>query len=48
MHAYDARDGKLRWTYNDGTGDIEQWYVAAGGTRLAALHARRIQGLPAV
>ncbi|MFE5077949.1 PQQ-binding-like beta-propeller repeat protein [Streptomyces halstedii] len=48
VHAYDARDGKLRWTYNDGTGDVEQWYVAAGGNRLAALHARRIQGLPAV
>ncbi|MFF2326835.1 MULTISPECIES: PQQ-binding-like beta-propeller repeat protein [unclassified Streptomyces] len=48
VHAYDARNGKLRWTFNDGTGSVEQWYVVPGGKRLAALHARRLQALPAV
>ncbi|MFD6278521.1 PQQ-binding-like beta-propeller repeat protein [Streptomyces sp. NPDC060209] len=48
VQAYDARDGKLRWTFNDGKGSIEQWYVVSGGKRLAALHARRLLALPAV
>ncbi|MFF0077253.1 PQQ-binding-like beta-propeller repeat protein [Streptomyces sp. NPDC005494] len=48
VQAYDARDGKLRWTYNDGKGSLEQWYVVAGGKRLAALHGGRLQALPAV
>ncbi|MFI2783566.1 PQQ-binding-like beta-propeller repeat protein [Streptomyces sp. ALB3] len=48
VQAYDARDGKLRWTFNDGTGDEQQWYVVSGGKRLAALHARRLHALPAV
>lgn len=48
VQAYDARDGKLRWTYNDGKGSLEQWYVVAGGKRLAALHGERLQALPAV
>lgn len=46
--AFDARDGKLRWTYNDGTGSTEKWYVAAAGERLAALHGKRLTALPAV
>lgn len=48
IQAYGARDGKLRWTYNDGAGTTEQWYVAASGERLAALHGTWIQALPAV
>ncbi|MFJ3702935.1 MULTISPECIES: PQQ-binding-like beta-propeller repeat protein [Streptomyces] len=48
VQAYDARDGKLRWTFNDGKGSIEQWYVVSGGKRLAALHDRRLLALPAV
>ncbi|MFC9942858.1 PQQ-binding-like beta-propeller repeat protein [Streptomyces pratensis] len=48
VQAYDARDGKLRWTYNDGKGSIEQWYVVSGGNRLAALHDGRLMALPAV
>ncbi|MFJ8754358.1 PQQ-binding-like beta-propeller repeat protein [Streptomyces sp. NPDC102441] len=49
VQAYDARDGKLRWTYNDGSGSVEQWYVVSGGEkRLAALHAERVLALPAV
>ncbi|MFF4170473.1 PQQ-binding-like beta-propeller repeat protein [Streptomyces sp. NPDC001744] len=46
--AFDARDGKHRWTYNDGTGSVEQWYVVASGKRLAALHGKRLTALPAV
>ncbi|MFJ7199855.1 MULTISPECIES: PQQ-binding-like beta-propeller repeat protein [unclassified Streptomyces] len=48
VHAFDAATGKLRWTYNDHTGDIQQWYVAAAGGRLAAMHGKRLYALPAV
>ncbi|MER6239932.1 PQQ-binding-like beta-propeller repeat protein [Streptomyces clavifer] len=48
VHAFDAATGKLRWTYNDGTGDIQQWYVAAAGDRLAVMHGKRLYALPAV
>lgn len=48
VQAYDARDGKLRWTFNDGTRAIDPWYVVSGGKRLAALHGRRLMALPAV
>ncbi|WP_443079752.1 outer membrane protein assembly factor BamB family protein [Streptomyces sp. P9-A4] len=46
--AFDARDGKHRWTYNDGTGSLEKWYVASAGKRLVALHGKRLTALPAV
>ncbi|MFK3733682.1 PQQ-binding-like beta-propeller repeat protein [Streptomyces sp. NPDC088090] len=46
--AFDARDGKLRWRYNDGSGAMDQWYVVAAGNRLAALHGERLTALPAV
>ncbi|GGZ28856.1 hypothetical protein CP967_19205 [Streptomyces nitrosporeus] len=49
VQAYDARDGKLRWTFNDGKGSpVAQWYVAPAGERLAALHDDRLLALPAV
>ncbi|MEV6121787.1 PQQ-binding-like beta-propeller repeat protein [Streptomyces sp. NPDC052077] len=48
VHAFDAATGELRWTYNDGSGDLQRWYVASGGERLAALHGRRLHALPAV
>ncbi|MFE9825255.1 PQQ-binding-like beta-propeller repeat protein [Streptomyces sp. NPDC005791] len=48
VHAFDAATGKLRWTYNDGTGDIQRWYVAAAGERLAVMHGKRLYALPAV
>ncbi|SFX80921.1 PQQ-binding-like beta-propeller repeat protein (plasmid) [Streptomyces atratus] len=48
VHAFDAATGKLRWTYNDHTGDIQQWYVVAAGDRLAAMHGKRLYALPAV
>lgn len=38
MHAFDAATGKLRWTCNDHTGDIQQWYVVSAGDRLAVMH----------
>ncbi|WP_189850681.1 outer membrane protein assembly factor BamB family protein [Streptomyces omiyaensis] len=46
--AFDARSGKLRWRYNDGSEALDQWYVAAAGTRLMALHGKRLTALPAV
>ncbi|MFD3654634.1 PQQ-binding-like beta-propeller repeat protein [Streptomyces sp. NPDC058620] len=48
VHAFDAATGKLRWTYNDKTGDIQQWYVMAAGKRLAVMHGKRLYALPAV
>ncbi|MEV6248546.1 PQQ-binding-like beta-propeller repeat protein [Streptomyces sp. NPDC051742] len=48
VHAFDARDGRLRWTYNDGTKSSEKWYVVPSGKRLAALHGKRLTALPAV
>ncbi|MGX1506034.1 UNVERIFIED_CONTAM: outer membrane protein assembly factor BamB [Streptomyces graminofaciens] len=49
VHAFDAATGKLRWTYNDGAGAIQQWYVAGGtGKRLAVMHEKRLYALPAV
>ncbi|WP_406151912.1 PQQ-binding-like beta-propeller repeat protein [Streptomyces sp. NBC_01012] len=48
VQAFDASDGKLRWTFNDGTGELPQWYVVSSGKRLAALHAKRLIALPAV
>ncbi|WP_404815774.1 PQQ-binding-like beta-propeller repeat protein [Streptomyces thermolineatus] len=48
VHAFDADGGKLRWTYNDGTGDLQKWHLVASGKRLAALHGKRMTGLPAV
>ncbi|MEU8675459.1 PQQ-binding-like beta-propeller repeat protein [Streptomyces sp. NPDC048560] len=48
VHAFDAATGKLRWTYNDKTGDIEQWYVVGAGKRLAVMHGKRLYALPAV
>ncbi|MFD7865184.1 PQQ-binding-like beta-propeller repeat protein [Streptomyces sp. NPDC057682] len=48
IHAFDAGSGKLRWTYNDGSGDLDRWYLASGGKQLVALHAKKVTGLPAV
>lgn len=48
VHAFDAATGKLRWTYNDGTGDIQRWYVVGAGKRLAVMHGKRLYALPAV
>ncbi|MFQ6854880.1 hypothetical protein AAIB46_28880 [Streptomyces sp. 35M1] len=48
VHAFDVATGKRRWTYNDRTGDIQQWYVVAGGDRPAVMHRKRICALPAV
>lgn len=46
--ALDARDGTLRWTYNDNSKAYDKWYVVASGKRLAALHGKRLTALPAV
>lgn len=46
IHAFDPADGKLLWTYNDGSGDIDRWYLASGGRHLVALHAKKVTGLP--
>jgi outer membrane protein assembly factor BamB len=47
VHAFDAATGALRWTFNDGSGDIKQWRVAAEGERVYALHGPKLHALPA-
>lgn len=46
IHAYDPGSGKLHWTYNDGSGDLQRWYLAAGANQLVALHAKKVTALP--
>lgn len=48
IHAFEARTGKLRWTYHDGVHDDGRWHVAAAGRRLLVAHSDRLYGLPAV
>jgi outer membrane protein assembly factor BamB len=48
VHAFDAKTGELRWTYNDGTKAIQKWYVVGAGKRLVTMHAKRLYALPAV
>ncbi|MCG7526674.1 PQQ-binding-like beta-propeller repeat protein [Streptomyces sp. OfavH-34-F] len=46
VHAFDPADGKVLWTYNDGSGDIDRWYLAAGGRTVVGLHAKKVTALP--
>ncbi|MEW1893039.1 MULTISPECIES: PQQ-binding-like beta-propeller repeat protein [unclassified Streptomyces] len=46
IHAFDPADGKLLWTYNDGSGDIDRWYLAAGAKHVVAVHAKKVTALP--
>lgn len=46
VHAFDARTGALRWTFNDGSGDIKEWRVATDGKRVFALHGPKLHALP--
>lgn len=45
--ALDAGSGRLRWTFNDGTGDHHSWLVATDGERVFALHGKKLHALPA-
>lgn len=47
IHAFDARTGALRWTFNDKSGDLEEWHVAASGEQVFALHGKKLHALPA-
>ncbi|WP_415950578.1 PQQ-binding-like beta-propeller repeat protein [Streptomyces sp. KLOTTS4A1] len=46
VHAVDAASGKLRWTFNDGSGDYHKWLVATDGERVFALHGKKLHALP--
>ncbi|MEU8787379.1 PQQ-binding-like beta-propeller repeat protein [Streptomyces sp. NPDC048637] len=48
IHAFEARTGKLRWTYHDSVHDDGRWHIAAAGRRLLVAHSDRLYGLPAV
>ncbi|MFH9605964.1 PQQ-binding-like beta-propeller repeat protein [Streptomyces sp. NPDC017448] len=47
VHAFDAKTGALRWTFNDGTGDHHAWLVATDGKHVFALHGKKLHALPA-
>jgi outer membrane protein assembly factor BamB len=47
VHAFDASTGRLRWTFNDGSGDIKDWRVAADGPHVYALHGPKLFALRA-
>ncbi|MEU6846066.1 PQQ-binding-like beta-propeller repeat protein [Streptomyces sp. NPDC046716] len=46
IHAFDTATGALRWTFNDGSGDHHAWLVATDGTRVLALHGKKLHALP--
>ncbi|MFF4697325.1 serine/threonine-protein kinase [Streptomyces chattanoogensis] len=48
IFALDPRTGRARWHYNDNTGSMEEWHIAASGQRLLVTHGDEIYGLPAV
>ncbi|WP_418960467.1 PQQ-binding-like beta-propeller repeat protein [Streptomyces tritici] len=47
IHAFDAKTGALRWTFNDGSGDFHSWLVATDGKHVFALHGKQLHALPA-
>lgn len=47
IHAFDAKAGGLRWTFNDKSGDYHSWLVATDGKRVYALHGKKLHALPA-
>ncbi|WP_189528824.1 outer membrane protein assembly factor BamB family protein [Streptomyces sindenensis] len=46
VHAVDAATGKLRWMFNDGSGDYHEWLVATDGKLVFALHGKKLHALP--
>lgn len=46
VHAFDAKTGALRWTFNDKSGDYHAWLVATDGKRVFALHGKKLHALP--
>jgi outer membrane protein assembly factor BamB len=47
IHAFDAKTGALRWTFNDKSGDYHGWLVATDGKYVFALHGKKLHALPA-
>ncbi|MFJ6614109.1 PQQ-binding-like beta-propeller repeat protein [Streptomyces sp. NPDC091289] len=47
VHAFDAKTGALRWTFNDKSGDYHAWLVATDGKHVFALHGKKLHALPA-
>ncbi|MFJ9259712.1 PQQ-binding-like beta-propeller repeat protein [Streptomyces bacillaris] len=46
VHAFDAKSGELRWTFNDKSGDYHAWLVATDGKHVFALHGKKLHALP--
>ncbi|MFE7455630.1 PQQ-binding-like beta-propeller repeat protein [Streptomyces sp. NPDC057554] len=47
VHAFDAKNGALLWTFNDGSSDHRAWLVATDGKHVFALHGKKLNALPA-
>ncbi|MCQ4211523.1 outer membrane protein assembly factor BamB family protein [Streptomyces longispororuber] len=47
IHAFDAKTGSLRWTFNDGSGDTHAWLMAGDDQHVFALHGKKLFALPA-
>ncbi|MFE5209400.1 PQQ-binding-like beta-propeller repeat protein [Streptomyces sp. NPDC056600] len=47
VYALDARTGDYRWTYNDGSGELDEWFVTTAGGSVFCLHGKRLTALPA-
>ncbi|WP_326704368.1 PQQ-binding-like beta-propeller repeat protein [Streptomyces cyaneofuscatus] len=47
IHAFDAKNGALRWTFNDASGDYHAWLVATDGKHVFALHGKKLHALHA-
>lgn len=47
VHAIDPKNGDLRWTFNDMSGDYHAWLVATDGKYVFALHGKKLHALPA-
>ncbi|MER5480748.1 PQQ-binding-like beta-propeller repeat protein [Streptomyces sp. NPDC002734] len=46
VYALDARTGDYLWTYNDGSGELDEWFVTTAEDGVFCLHGKRLTALP--
>ncbi|WP_257231343.1 PQQ-binding-like beta-propeller repeat protein, partial [Streptomyces sp. UH6] len=46
VYALDVKTGDYLWTYNDGSGELDEWFVTTTGTGVFCLHGKRLTALP--
>jgi outer membrane protein assembly factor BamB len=47
VYAHDVRTGKYLWKYNDGSGELDEWFVTTADEGVFCLHGKRLTALPA-